>query len=398
MQVFEYTAKNEFGQKLTGTYEGVDSIESLREELDKMGYRLVKARREKHDEHRKLKVKSADVVAFTYKFSEMYSAGLSLIRCLEALEQQTQDPNLKYIISDIRQSVATGSSLKKPFEKYRNIFSDFLVGMIAAGEAGGQLAKTLEISAIYLEKQTEVRRKVKSAFAYPIAVSVTCVFVILVLVFFIVPVFAKLYHQLHVELPVPTQILVGLSVVLRHGWCAVLLGIAGAVVGCRMLFRSQQFRAKWDVFKMKMPMFGPLNRMVAVSNFVRSFSLLTSVGVGMMEALDVADVVTHNKQMSEIIRELKKAVEAGNSFSATLRNYPIFPPMIVQLATAGEEAGILSDMLKKGTEFLDKDIERTVNSLLVKLEPALTVIMGAIIAFLLMSVYLPIFDYMGHLK
>jgi type IV pilus assembly protein PilC len=398
MKVYEYTAKNKFGHKLTGTYEDIENAAALREELGKIGYSLVNVRRESRQERRKLKVNSSEVVSFAYKFSEMYSAGLSIVRCLEALEQQTQDRVFKYIISDIRQNVETGSSLSKPFEKYRDIFSDFFIGMIAAGETGGQLAKSLEMSAIYLEKQREVRRKVKSAFAYPIAVCVTCLAVIAVLMIFVIPVFSKMYGQLHVTLPFPTQVLVTASILIRRWWWLLLAVVFGAAEGCRRLFKSRFFRDRWDGFKLKMPVFGRLNQMVAVSNFIRSFALLTSVGVPMIDALDVADMVTYNRKMSDITRELKKAVESGNLLSKTLRSYDIFPPAIIQLALAGEEAGIMPEMLNKGADFLDKDIERTVNSLLVKLEPALTITMGAVIGFLLMSVYLPIFDYMGHLK
>ncbi len=398
MKVYEYTAKNRLGHKITGTYEDIENAAAMREELRKIGYSLVKVRRERRQGRRKLKVNSAEVVSFAYKFSEMYSAGLSIVRCLETLEQQTQDQTFKYIISDIRQNVATGSSLSKPFEKYRDIFTDFFIGMIAAGETGGQLAKSLEMSAIYLEKQREVRRKVKSAFAYPIAVCVTCLLVIAVLMIFVVPVFSKMYRQLHVDLPLPTQVLVTASVLIRHWWWLLLIVAFGAAEGCRRLFKSRVFRSRWDVFKLKMPIFGRLNQMVAVSSFIRSFALLTSVNVPMIDALDVADMVTHNRKMSDIAQELKKAVESGNLLSKTLRSYNIFPPVIIQLALAGEEAGIMSEMLNKGVDFLDRDIERTVNALLVKLEPVLTLIMGAIVGFLLMSVYLPIFDYMGHLK
>ncbi len=398
MKVYEYTAKNKFGQKLIGTYENVENIDTLREELQKIGYCLISARREKSEGQIKLKVKSADVVSFAYKFSEMYAAGLSIIKCLEVLEQQTQDRVFKFIISDIRQNVETGSSLNKPFEKYRDVFSDFFIGMIAAGEKSGQLAKSLEMSANYLEKQTEVKRKVKSAFAYPLAVCVTCVAVIVVLMIFVMPVFSKLYQQLHVALPLPTQTLMTLSGLIRHWWWLLLILGFAAVAGLRKLLKSRSFRDKWDIFKLNMPIFGSLNRMVAVSKFIRSFALLTSVGVPLIDALDVADVVTHNRKINEITKELKKAVEMGSPLSKILCNYDIFPSMIVQMAVAGEEAGVVPDMLKKGADFLDKDIDRTVNSLLVKLEPVLTIAMGSIIAFLLMSVYLPIFDYMGHLK
>ncbi len=398
MKVYEYTAKNKFGYKFAGTYKDVENVDTLREELGKVGYALVNARREKRISKKHGKVKQSEIVAFAYKFSEMYSAGLPIIRCLEALECQVEDSVFKHIIADIRQNVETGTSLKKPFEKYSDVFSDFFVGMIGAGETGGQLAKALEVSAVYLEKQMEVRRKVRSAFAYPIAVSITCMGAIFVLMFFVIPVFSKLYRQLHVSLPAPTQFLVHLSFLIRHRWWVLVILAGGIAAGWRKLLKDPRVRAKWDVFKLKMPVFGRLNSMIVVSNYIRAFALLTSVGVPLVEALEVARQVAHNHRINEITRELKASVEAGNSLSKTLKCYNIFPPMIIQLALSGEEAGVLPEMLSKGADFLDKDIERTVNALLVRLEPALVIVMGVIIAFLLMSVYLPIFDYMSHLK
>jgi len=147
-----------------------------------------------------------------------------------------------------------------------------------------------------------------------------------------------------------------------------------------------------------MPVFAKLNRMVVISHFTRTFALLTSVGVSLIEALDVASLVAHNHKMAEITKELKESIQAGNPVGKSLKNYDIFPPMITQLAISGEEAGRLSEMLNKGADFLDKDIDRAINALLVKLEPALTVIMGTIVGFILMAVYLPMLDYMRHLK
>jgi len=337
-------------------------------------------------------------VAFTYKFAGMYSAGLSILRCLETLEEQAENGTFQEILADIRQNVETGSSLKKAFERYKDIFSDFFLGMIEAGESGGKLTTALEMSAEYLEKQAELKRKVMSAFIYPIVVGMVCILVVCFLLVFIVPMFLKLYQKLHVPLPGPTQVLVDLSSLIRGWWWALLIIGVAAVILLQKLQKNPRVNAQWDALKLKIPVFAKLNRMVVVSHFTRTFALLASVGVSLIEALSVASTVAHNHKMTEIAEELKTSIQAGNPVGMSLKKYDIFPPMITQLAISGEEAGQLAEMLKKGTDFLDKDIERTINSLLVKLEPALTVIMGSVVGFVLMGVYLPMLDYMRHLK
>jgi type IV pilus assembly protein PilC len=398
MAVYEYTAKDESGHKLTGTYDDVDSVAVLREELSKMSYVLIKARRQKTTTKKHRRIKRSEIVTFIYNFAQMYSAGLSITRCLEVLEEQSENPAFGDIIVDIRQNIENGSSLEKAFGKYRDIFSDFFSGMLEAGESGGKLSEALEMSAAYLEKQMDMKRKVKAAFAYPVIVSVVCLVVVACLVAFVVPIFSKVYKQLHVQLPGPTQALVNLSSLLRDYWWAIPFIVAGAVIVLRRLLKSSKVRAKWDAFKLNIPVFGKVNRMVVISHFTRTFGMLTSVGVSPIRALDVASTVAHNHKLAGIAKELQESIEAGNSLGESLKNYDIFPPMTVQLAISGEEVGESAQMLTKGADFLDKDIERTVNALIVKLEPALTVIMGIIVGFILMAVYLPMFDYMRHLE
>jgi type IV pilus assembly protein PilC len=398
MAVYEYTAKDETGSKFSGTYNDINSVAILREELAKTGFTLVKARRWKNPAGRHRRIKQSEIVTFAYKFAGMYSAGLSIVKCLETLEEQAENQAFKYIVADIRQKVETGSSLENAFEKHRNTFSDFFMGMIEAGEAGGKLATALEMSAAYLEKRADLKRRVKSAFAYPVVVSIMCLVVVGFLLVFVIPVFSKLYQQVHVPLPGPTLALVTLSSLVRDGWWAILLVGAGAVIILRQLSKNQHIRAGWDAFKLNMPVFAKLNRMVVVSHFTRTFAMLASVGVSLIKALDVASLVAHNTEVTKIAKELQGAIEAGNPLADSLKNYDIFPPMITQLAASGEEVGMLPEMLNKGVDFLDKDIDRAISALLVKLEPALTVIMGAIVGFILMGAYLPMFDYMGHLK
>ncbi len=398
MAVYTYTAKDETGDTLTGTYDDIDNVGVLREELSKMGYVLIKARKRRNPTRIRRRMKQFEVVTFIYKFAEMYSAGLSITRCLEVLEDQSKNPAFGCIVADVRQSIENGSSLEKAFGKYSDVFSDFFSGMLEAGESGGKLSEALEMSAEYLEKRMDIKRKIRSAFAYPVIVTVVCFVVVSCLVAFIVPVFSKLYDRLNVELPGPTQALVNLSSLLRDYWWAIPFIVVGAAIILRRLSRNPYVRAKWDAFKLNMPVLGKLNRMVVISHFTRTFGMLTSVGISPIRALDVASGVAHNHKLTGIAKELQGAIETGNSIGESLKNYDIFPPMIAQLAISGEEVGEVAQMLNKGADFLDKDIDRTMNALIVKLEPALTIIMGVIVGFILMAVYLPMFDYMQHLE
>jgi type IV pilus assembly protein PilC len=397
MSVFQYIAKDESGYKFSGIYKDVNSVAQLSEELGKMGYVLLKASREKTRRKSK-RVKASEIVTFAYKFSEMYSAGLPIIGILDTLGDQSPNHGLKDVISDIRQSVESGSSLSKAFGKYRNMFSGFFLGMLEAGETGGKLATTLAMGATYLENQADLKRRVRAAFIYPLVVCLLCVGVVGFIVVFVVPIFSKLYEQMHVPLPTPTRVLVNFSYLVRNWWWVLGIVAAATTIILRQFSKKPFFRARWDAFKLKMPIFGRINRMVVVSHFTRTLSILTSVGVSIDEALEMASVVANNYKVTEIAKELQESVKTGSSVAKSLKNYEIFPTIITQLAASGEEAGMLPKMLNKGADFLDKDIDRVIKGLLVKLEPALTVILGVIVGLILIAIYLPMFDYMAYLK
>jgi type IV pilus assembly protein PilC len=401
MAVYTYVAKDDKGVMLTGTYTDVESSSALRDELEKIGYTLVKARRGKQDIKKRLmwgKVKQSDVAAFAYKFAGMYSAGLPILRCLETLEQQADNPAFKCILTQVKEDVGTGSSLKAAFARHKGVFSDFFLGMVEAGELGGKLGETLEMSASYLEKQVALKQKIKAAFTYPVLVTIMCLVVVTFLLVFVIPVFSKLYAQVKAPMPGPTLILVAASAFVRQWWWAMIIVIGISVLAVKKLVANPMFRAKWDDFKLNMPVFGRLNRMLVASHFTRTFAMLSSVGVPVIRSLDMASLVAHNHTVSGITKEMQKAIQAGTPMSVSLKRYDIFPTVIIQMASSGEEVGMLPEMLGKGVEILDKDIERSINSLLVKLEPILTLTMGLIVAFILMGAYLPMFDYMGHLK
>jgi len=399
MAVFEYIAKDSSGSEFSGVYTDVEDSRQLEQELSKMGYRLVGARRQGQSFRARFKrIKQADVVAFAFEFAGMYAAGLSIIRCLETFEEQIDNRTFKSVITSVRERVETGCSLKEAFEVHPEVFSEFFIGMVEAGEKGGRLSETLQMAAEYLEKQAELRDKVKSAFAYPIVVGVMCCVIVAALVVFVIPVFQKLYSQLHVSLPVPTLLLIMVSEIVRHYWMYAVPVLGGLYFAVRKLYRTAAVKARLDVFKLRIPVFGKLNRMVVVSRFMRTFSMMAQAGISVVDSLELAKRVADNAEMGRISNILQQEIMVGNNLATGMSKFSLFPPMIVQLTAAGEEAGVLTQMLGKGVDFLDTHIERSIKSLLTKIEPIMSVLMGAIVGTILLGVYLPMFDYMGQVK
>jgi len=399
MPDFKYVAKDSGGNEFSGVYTDIDNVRKLKSELAKMGYTLVKVHRSRRNiESRNRRISRAEIVTFAYEFAGMYSAGLSITRCLETFEVQIENLTFKEIITDIRSHVETGLTLKDAFSKYRKVFSDFFVGMVEAGEAGGKLGETLQMAAVYLEKQNDLKKQVKAAFSYPIIVGVMCLLIVTGLMIFVIPVFQKLYSQLNVTLPGPTLLLIGLSRMFREYWWFTLPMILLIVFIIRRISGNPHFKARLDFFKLNMPVFGRLNKMVMVSHFVRTFAMMSKAGVSVVESLDLARDVADNTEMDKIVKTMQEEIITGSSVSVPMGKFTIFPPMIVQMAAAGEEAGILPEMLSKGVDFLDTQIDMLIKSILVKIEPVLSLIMGTVVGTILLGVYLPMFDYMGHIK
>ena len=398
MAVFNYVAYDENRSKFAGTYSDVADKIELKQELDKMGYTLISAKKDVVRKSRREKVGLNDVATFTYKFAGMCSTGLSVVRCLETLQEQTENETFRYIICDVKESIETGLSIHDAFARHRDIFNDFFLGMMEAGESSGKLSDTLEICAVQLEKQVDLRHKIKSAFTYPAVVGVVCLAVVTSLLVFVVPIFANLYAKLHVELPGPTKALVFTSSFFKHWGWLVILFIVGVIIFSKSLSSNKFLRNSWDVFKLKVPIFSKINRLVLVARFMRTFALLSSVGVPFVDALKVSGKVANNLVLSEISDELQHSVHSGNGLAGAMKAYDIFPAIMIQLASSGEEAGMLPEMLNKGVDIIEKDLDRDITSLLVKLEPALTVIMGLIIGAIMLGVYIPMFDYMNQME
>jgi type IV pilus assembly protein PilC len=399
MPVFEYIAKDQEGKEFSGLYQDVESVPQLRSDLSKAGYTLLAANKQQSvNKNKRYRVSTQDVVAFAYEFSGMYSAGLTIVQSFDALQKQTENKNLKMILRDIQARVEAGCSLALAFEPYEYVFGSFFIGMVEAGELGGKLSNSLRIAAEFLEKQSALKSKIQSAFAYPVMVFIMCILVVTGLVIFIIPVFQKLYSQLKVTLPMPTLILIGASTIIRQYWWIAIPTVAALVYISIKLYRLKRVQLALDKFLLVMPVFGKLYRMVLVCRFVRTLAMMNAAGVPIVESIQMAIRICKNSVMKAIGENILGRVMEGSTLTEVLSANSIFPPIIVQLAAAGEQAGILSEMLNKGGDYLDGRIDRHLKSLLVKIEPITSLFLGAVVGLILMGVYLPMFDYMGHVK
>jgi type IV pilus assembly protein PilC len=398
MPSYEYTAKDRFGNELTGFYEDIDGVRTLRQELLKVGYVMIRARRRRNASVSSRRIRLDDVAAFSYKFASMFAAGLSVTRCLETLEEQTDRPAMRRILTDVRQRIEAGASLAKAFDPYRPIFSELFVGMVEAGETAGKLSEALSLSTTYLEKRAHLRSKIRSAFVYPITVGIVCMAVTIGLLVFVIPVFSKLYSHLHVPLPVPTLILVTISQILKKWFWLVLILAALGIWGVKKLCGSGRVRYAWERLRERMPMFGHLQQLILVSRFIRPFAMLISVGVSVIDAVRIAAQVTCSVEMIRMSEEMQRAIQAGTPVAKALSNHRIFPSEVVQMAASGEQVGKLPEMLGKAVDIVDRDVDRRIDALVVKLEPILTLVIGLIVGGVLISIYLPMFDYMSHMR
>ncbi|MFH1836902.1 MAG: type II secretion system F family protein [Candidatus Omnitrophota bacterium] len=332
------------------------------------------------------------IMVFTERLSSMINAGLPIIRCLYTMREQEENAELKKIIYGICLDLEGGLSFSEALAKCPHVFSDFYVDLVRAGETGGMLDEVLERIAVYLSKQQYIKREVKKAFAYPVIVLFAAVLIVGFLTIFIVPVFADVYRKMGVTLPIPTIILVSISKIVGKYWWALLIFVFSAAAFLKYMYKRRGVRKMIDFVKLNAPIFGTLNRQISVTRIVRTLAALTTSGIPIMAGLDVVKNISGNIIIADLMDDIKEGVRQGNKITDILKGSDLFPPMVVQMISAGEEAGTLENMLNKSADLLDRDINYTMSKLVTKLEPILTTFLAAIIGFIAMAIYLPMFD------
>ena len=334
---------------------------------------------------------------FTRQFSVMIDAGLPLVQCLEILGSQEPNKTFAKIIMQVRQDVESGSSLAESMRKHPKAFDNLFVNMIAAGEAGGILDTILHRLATYIEKAVKLRGQVKSAMIYPIAVLTVAAAAVAVILWKVIPTFSALFISLGSTLPIPTRIVVALSDFLVNYIVYFVAAIIASLFALRQYYSTYKGRRVVDRVVLKMPVLGMLMRKIAVARFCRTLSTLTASGVAIIEGLEITARTAGNSIVEDAIMRVRKAVEEGKTISDPLRETGVFPPMVVQMISVGESTGALDTMLSKIADFYEDEVDMAVAGLMKLLEPIIITILGVVIGFIVVAMYMPMFSLISKI-
>jgi type IV pilus assembly protein PilC len=395
---YAYKVRDKEGRLLQGELES-ESTTLVANKLKSMGYVPVSIERTgKTSVNKELKipgfsdrVKQKDVAIFCRQFATMINSGLTLIRALHILGDQTENKALAAMLVETRIDVEKGASLSQALARHPKAFNRLFVAMVKAGETGGSLDNTLLRLADIIEKQVELKRKIKSAMTYPVAVLGLVLIIVSAMLIFVVPTFETLFSSLDGTLPLPTRMLMGASkLTVKFAPLIVVFDIL-AVIGFKRWLRTDGGRAKWDAFKLKVPIFGKLVHKTALTRFARTLATLLRSGVPILESLEITSETVNNTVVSRAIKDVQASVKQGETINAPLSRHEIFPPMVTQMVAVGEEAGMVDTMLEKIADFYDQEIEATVDALTSLLEPLLIVVLGGAVGGMVVALYMPMF-------
>jgi len=403
MATFRYSARDASGRVVAGAIEAETEVMVVGK-LQEMGFFVTSlekqaARTDLRAGLRRLrKVGMRELTIFARQFATMVNAGLSMVRTLSILEQQTESHKLRGIIGEVRKDVEEGMTLSDSFGKHPETFSALVVNMVRAGEVGGVLDDVLNRLAFFFEKDLALRQKVRAAITYPAAIFIFAIGVIFFLVFFILPQFIGFFEGMDLVLPLPTRVLIWFTNTLTGFWYVFLGFMLLGLYGLRMYIGTPTGRMNFDRFKLKVPVFGPLVRKVTVSRFTRTLGTLITSGVPIMQALEVVAKAVENKVVAQAIDSVRSSIREGESIALPMQASGLFPPMVVQMTSVGEETGTLDTMLAKVADFYDAEVETTLAQLTSILEPLLIMFLGFVVGFIVLSFYMPLYQLITGIK
>jgi type IV pilus assembly protein PilC len=400
MPVFTYQGTNKAGTKVTGerTANTKDELKaSLRREQINVS-KLSEKGKEFSIPSFGSGVDSKELAIFTRQFSVMIDAGLPLVQCLEILAGQQENKTFQKILNGTRASVEGGSTLSAAMKQYDKVFDALYYNMVEAGETGGILDTILQRLSSYIEKNVKLKRAVKSAMIYPIAVLGIAGAVIILLLWKVVPIFITLFNGLGVDLPLPTRIVIMLSNFVGSIYgLLILVFFVGIIFALKFWYGTPQGRYAIDSILLKLPLIGILLRKIAVARFTRTLGTLISSGVPILEGLDITARTSGNAVVERAITETRKAVEAGRSLVDPLKETDVFPGMVTQMIGVGEQTGAMDAMLQKIADFYEDEVDAAVKDLLTAMEPIMIVVLGVVVGGIVISMYLPLFSLIGKL-
>ena len=402
MSTFVFKAIDLAGAKTRGEIEG-ENKQAVSDQLKARGLIVVDIADKHGSREIELaflkRAKANDLAVFSRQLSTMISAGMSILRALYVLEEQTESKFLKETIVAVRKDVETGRSLSEAMAEHPKVFSPLFVAMTEAGETGGVLEDALMRVADQLQKDAGLRRQIKSAMVYPVMVIIFAIGVMMALVAFLVPVFVGVFKQFGGELPAMTRVSVFLShMVTGYAWLMFIVTVVVLTTFVRWK-RSSWGRPQWDRFRLRVPMkIGTIVQQVAIARWSRTFASLTSAGVPILQALEITGKTGGNVVVEQAMEGVVASVKRGGTIAAPLAQAPIFPAMVTHMVGVGEETGALDDMLDKIAEFYEEQVEASVKALTSILEPIMIIVIGGIVGFIVISMYLPLFEVYKHIE
>jgi type IV pilus assembly protein PilC len=403
MSTYTYAVRDKAGKVIKGKLEG-ENKDAVQSRLAQMGYIILEL-----DQQGGLaalneikfgggNVKQKDVAIFSRQFATMISAGLSLTKCLSILSSQTESANLRDVITAIGRDVEAGQSLSDALGKHPKAFQPIFVNMVRAGETGGVLDEVLSRLADHLEAELALKAKIKSAMTYPMAMGGLVLIVLAAMMIFVIPTFEKMFTDMGGTLPGVTQLLISISHTVTSIWGII---IAVGVFGVIFVFKwwsGGPGKLIWDGVLLSMPVFGPLVRKIALAKFTRTFGTLVSAGVPILSALDIVADTAGNDVVANAVKHARNAIKEGETIAKPLSESKVFPSMLVQMIAVGEETGALDSMLNKIADFYDEEVGTATDGLTSLIEPLMMASLGVIVGWMMIALYLPMFQVVALVK
>lgn len=402
MPTFSYKARSTSGKLEQGIIDA-DSETAAAREIEKLGFIPISLSLNSGLNNslaflRFRGISHQELLVFTRQLSTLIGTGASLIQSLNNVLEQTQNPRFKQIVSNIIASLKNGISFSDSLAQYPRIFPNLYVSLIRVGETGGLLDKVLFRLAELSTQEINLRSRLRSAITYPVVLAVVAFLIVNFVLVGVLPKFVAIFEASQERLPLPTKALLFLSYVLRNFWWVFILGVIFSINWFRRYYRSTHGRLHVDSLMLQLPLFGPLILKIMVSRFSRSVAALTKSGIPVLEALSVVETTISNRLLRNIIQNTRSAISRGQSLTEPFRSSRLFPPMVIQLIDTGEHTGRLDEMFEQIADFYDPEIEFTMSNLTSLLEPAMLLIMGGVVAFIALSVLLPIFNLISIIR
>lgn len=396
MPTYQYRAQNMSGKIIEGVYDAADA-RAVAEMIRQKSFYILEINEVRENQDIGgffARIGKRDIAVFCRQFSTILKAGVTLVHALSMLSAQTENKTLKKILKDISEEVQKGSSLSGAMALHKQLPA-ILVNMVAAGEASGTLDESLEVMAVHFEKESKLQQKIQGAMIYPIIVCFFAVAVSWFLLVAVVPMFVGIFASAGAELPLPTRVILFLSNFLRNNGLVLFLGLVILAAAGKMYFSREESIITLHKNLLKVPLFGSLQLKSIAARFSRTLSTLMETGVEITEALEITGKVLGNAYASKRMREVELKVREGKGLYAPVRELELFPPMVENMIVLGEESGTLSTMLNRAAEFYEEEVDKQVDILTALMEPAMIVVLGGVVGFIVLAMVLPMFDMLS---